>query len=512
MGTWLRALLVALVIPSTSGLFWKGKSSKPLAPKDQAIMTKICQHFTQSGRPHNWRLKDCTNHFNLNNPDYQDEADVCISVLDGRTKCDSGSECLSYVLGSPFRLCSKAPCALTGDNKVYSGVLQFNTGRGHGSPYSKLPLLSNCSSDACGWAGVQCSVDNFNAPYAGHTRVKILDLSGMGLAGHTVPKALGDLWPDCVLSRRGFGDFGCYFSNGTENSAQLAAIMGDDFFRQEFLYETTSQSLVAIFLNNNNLIGYWPEFRQPTLGMLIVSGNRMFGVNNIVPGVEDHCYKMMYHPSCDRACNGYTIQNLDVALGGSAGYHYDPPQVSMLVSDRAVLMNLYDATVGDNWTQSDNWGVGDPCLDSWYGVVCAWDGTITLLQLQNNNLVGYIPPDLASLTNAKTMFTLDLSVREGGGDCTFHSYFRVLFTHLLPRPILLIVLSSFLFSFFPSFLLASWLLCCFASPLSFQGNTFFCNIPKAVISVYNDSSIPIPCGESDSPSSDANCEAKCQLQ
>ena len=39
-------------------------------------------------------------------------------------------------------------------------------------------------------------------------------------------------------------------------------------------------------------------------------------------------------------------------------------------SERAALVDLYDATGGPSWTQSRNWLKGDPCVDKWGGIVC----------------------------------------------------------------------------------------------------------------------------------------------
>ena len=36
-----------------------------------------------------------------------------------------------------------------------------------------------------------------------------------------------------------------------------------------------------------------------------------------------------------------------------------------------ILNEFYSATGGPNWIQKTNWGVGDPCLNQWFGVICA---------------------------------------------------------------------------------------------------------------------------------------------
>jgi hypothetical protein len=34
------------------------------------------------------------------------------------------------------------------------------------------------------------------------------------------------------------------------------------------------------------------------------------------------------------------------------------------------LSELFSKTSGDGWHRSDNWGVGDPCGNAWWGVSC----------------------------------------------------------------------------------------------------------------------------------------------
>ncbi len=62
------------------------------------------------------------------------------------------------------------------------------------------------------------------------------------------------------------------------------------------------------------------------------------------------------------------------------------------------LMALYNSTNGDNWLNSENWGSSAP-LGTWYGVTTDPEGRIRLLELNSNNLVGEIPPDLGNLTH-----------------------------------------------------------------------------------------------------------------
>ena len=72
--------------------------------------------------------------------------------------------------------------------------------------------------------------------------------------------------------------------------------------------------------------------------------------------------------------------------------------------DRATLLELLDATDGNNWTNLGVWGSIEP-LGSWYGVETNADGRVTSLHLSENGLQGQLPASLGELA-----FLTDLRV------------------------------------------------------------------------------------------------------
>ena len=64
--------------------------------------------------------------------------------------------------------------------------------------------------------------------------------------------------------------------------------------------------------------------------------------------------------------------------------------------DRAVLVALYDATGGTNWTNNTNW-LTDAPMGQWHGVTTDVSGRVTQLDLDNNGLTGQLPPELDNL-------------------------------------------------------------------------------------------------------------------
>ena len=65
-------------------------------------------------------------------------------------------------------------------------------------------------------------------------------------------------------------------------------------------------------------------------------------------------------------------------------------------SEREILIEFYNATGGDNWTNNTNWCTDEP-LDTWYGIRTDNEGKVWDISLSDNNLTG--DAYLADLTN-----------------------------------------------------------------------------------------------------------------
>ena len=82
------------------------------------------------------------------------------------------------------------------------------------------------------------------------------------------------------------------------------------------------------------------------------------------------------------------------------------PPLDPAASDKAVLVALYEATDGANWTDSTSW-LSDAPLEEWYGVSTDADGRVTALSLWSNGLNGPIPAELGRLTHLQTLDLMD---------------------------------------------------------------------------------------------------------
>lgn len=73
-----------------------------------------------------------------------------------------------------------------------------------------------------------------------------------------------------------------------------------------------------------------------------------------------------------------------------------------LISERDALVAVYHATDGENWAQDSNWLTDEP-LGSWRGVTTDGNGSVIELNLNRNQLSGYIPAGLGSLPNLRIL-------------------------------------------------------------------------------------------------------------
>ena len=85
-----------------------------------------------------------------------------------------------------------------------------------------------------------------------------------------------------------------------------------------------------------------------------------------------------------------------LAAGLWVGLAAEAAAQGSVVTDRAALEALYDATGGPGWTENTNWKTSAP-LGEWFGVTTDAAGRVTRLLLHANGLAGRIPAALGNL-------------------------------------------------------------------------------------------------------------------
>ena len=137
-------------------------------------------------------------------------------------------------------------------------------------------------------------------------------------------------------------------------------------------------NLKLLYISDNNLTGALPQ------SLTGISGLESFHFHNN-PGL---CAPI------DEAFQAW-LQGIDEVRGSSCAPEDSP-------EDREVLVGLYDALDGENWTNSNNWLTERPVRE-WYGVTNDASGRVDGLLLEWNGLTGEIPAELDSLTNLKRL-------------------------------------------------------------------------------------------------------------
>ncbi len=162
------------------------------------------------------------------------------------------------------------------------------------------------------------------------------------------------------------------FNNALEGcfSDSLTNICSLGFTDSSFFY------LHGYNLTNNPLLPWEGNFQNfcddlPQIGANCDDGDP----NTIGDVIQDNC-----------TCSGELITN-------TCNYQ-----------DSLVLVELYNATNGVNWTDNTNWLVPGQPIGTWFGVTTNADGCVIILGLNNNSLDGSIPPEIGELINLSQLY------------------------------------------------------------------------------------------------------------
>lgn len=111
---------------------------------------------------------------------------------------------------------------------------------------------------------------------------------------------------------------------------------------------------------------------------------------------------------------GTTSSSIDIVSSGTYAVQVTSPGgcsvlsqefvfLSDLQADSLVLIDFYNATGGDNWTNNSGWLESGVALEDWYGVRVE-DGRVIEINLGNNNLTGTLPISLIDLAGMRFFY------------------------------------------------------------------------------------------------------------
>ena len=136
--------------------------------------------------------------------------------------------------------------------------------------------------------------------------------------------------------------------------------------------------LTLLYISDNNLTGALPQ------SLTGISGLESFHFHNN-PGL---CAPI------DETFQAW-LQGIALVFGSSCA-----PEDSL--EDREVLVKLYDALDGENWTNNANW-LNERPIREWHGVTNDASGRVNGLLLDGNELTGELPAELGSLSNVQRL-------------------------------------------------------------------------------------------------------------
>ncbi len=156
-------------------------------------------------------------------------------------------------------------------------------------------------------------------------------------------------------------------------------------------------NLSSLDLHNNRLTGTIPGHlgRLVNLTHLSLNYNQLTGT---IP-VELSRLERLTHLALDTTVCAPSSSKIQAWL---SGIRTKQDVITCPSPEREVLVDLYHATGGMNWTNSTNWLSYEP-LGDWYGVNTDADGNVTAINLASNEMNGSLPNQLGNLSKLKTL-------------------------------------------------------------------------------------------------------------
>ena len=233
----------------------------------------------------------------------------------------------------------------------------------------------------------------------GEGRIVALRLGGNNLSGQ-IPPELGNLSKLEHLSiqyNQLTGSIPSRLSNLTELTS--LSLNGNRLTGAIPLELSGLNNLQILLLDYNELTGSIPSElgNLSELVVLWLHNNRLTGTIPPELGNPHELHELFLTNNQLTGCIPFTLSDIPVNDFTQLDLPFcDNP-------DRAILVALYHATNGDNWTNNTNW-LTDAPLHKWYGVDTDNGWNVHELSLTDNRLTGRLPPELGDLHFVKGLY------------------------------------------------------------------------------------------------------------
>lgn len=189
----------------------------------------------------------------------------------------------------------------------------------------------------------------------------------------------------------------------------------------DFLANADPQAEIKVNLMNNQLTGSVPtQLTQLSRLDLLLANNKITEVSSAICGnidfwlggaVQDlHSCDAFLCPTKTYAPEGRATATASCAPCAANKKYYGATTCTSaltstgdFVSERQILIELYNRMGGMNWQNSKHWLDLSVHVCDWYGIQCNLNRSVTGILLKNNGLFNSPPPELFQLSNLRNL-------------------------------------------------------------------------------------------------------------
>jgi len=232
-------------------------------------------------------------------------------------------------------------------------------------------------------------------------RLKVINLDSNSLVA-TIPANLAEFDSLVTLDLSNNQIYGV-LPNNLSNLANIEHInVSNNLLTGSIPNDFYNSNLIELDISNNQFTGVIPaSFSNfSNLEFLNVSNNSLNGCYN--SNLSNLCNTLL--PANN--VNAYISDNNNFTSSWENFCNLNEEVCNCRYTDSLALLQLNNTTFGANWATT--WDLSQP-IDTWHGITLNANGCVTNINLESNQLVGYIPQEIGSL---ESLVELDLSDNE----------------------------------------------------------------------------------------------------